>query len=465
MTKPTTTIKTIEQKILSSLFHNEKYARFVLPFVEGEFFADKTERMVFNEVKKFFDKYNACPTTDAIEIVLQSKDNVSEDDYEKVRELIASIEPVQERYEWLIDETEKWCKERAVYIALLQAVKIVDGNDKNLKPDAIPSILQNALAVSFDRNVGHDYESDMSSRYDFATSEEERLPFDLSFFNRITKGGMARKTLTIVLAPTGVGKSLFLCHHAASLLRAGKNVLYITLEMSEEKIAERIDANLLNMDIDKVWTQGKEQFENRLRKVLSRTEGRLIIKEYPTSQANANHFRALLNELKLKKKFAPDAIMVDYINIASSSRIKASAGANSYTIVKAIAEEIRGLSVEFDAAVFSATQTNRGGMNNSDVDLTDVSESMGLPHTADFMFAMIQTEELEELNQIMIKQLKNRYADKNRPNKFVVGIDRAKMKLFDLEDHANDGIIQSVRQNVDAVPENRQKRDFSKLKL
>jgi len=409
------------------------YLRKVIPFLKDEYFIDYSEKKIFQTVVKFVDDYNAPPTEEALNIIIQQDKTLTEDAFEKITSLLTSLPEKEKNQEWLLNETEKFCKDKAVYNAIVQSIQIIDGKDKKYTNEAIPDILKDALAVSFDNSVGHDYLKDSESRYDFYHRDEERLPFDLEMFNKISKGGLPNKTLNIALAGTGVGKSLFMCHMAAGALSQGKNVLYITMEMAEERIAERIDANLMNVTMDDLKNIPKQMFDDRISRIKNKTEGKLIIKEYPTASAHAGHFRALLNELNLKKEFRPDIIFIDYLNICASSRFKMSGSVNSYIYIKGIAEELRGLAVEFNVPIVSATQTTRSGYANSDVELTDTSESFGLPATADFMFALISTEDLEKLGQLMVKQLKNRYADPNSHKRFVVGVDRAKMRLYDLD--------------------------------
>ena len=460
--------KRIETIILSKLLSDEEYLRKVIPFLKAEYFTDTSESLIYNSINSFVEKYNSVPTLDAINIALQNDRNVGEKLYQEVTETLVSLDDELETNDtWLIDQTEKFCKDRAVYNAIMQSIQIIDGQDKNHTQDGIPSILQEALSVGFDNTVGHDYLDNADSRYDFYHRDEAKLPFDLDMFNKITNGGLPNKTLNIALAGTGVGKSLFMCHMAAGILAHNKNVLYITMEMAEERIAERIDANLMNVNIQELKDLSKSMFDQRITKIRSKTEGRLIVKEYPTASAHVGHFKALLNELQLKKNFRPDVIFVDYLNICASSRFKAGAGVNSYTYVKAIAEELRGLAVEFDLPIVSATQTTRGGYANSDVDLTDTSESFGLPATADLMFALISTEELEKMGQLMVKQLKNRYNDPGINKRFMIGIDRGKMKLYDLEESAQTGITDSGQDDV-PVFENTsigKRRDFSKFEF
>ena len=422
----------IQQTILRNLLSNEDYLRKVIPFLKKEYFEGE-HKIVFNEIVSFVNKYNKLPTKESITVDMTEAGTL-----EPVSELVDIVftpEPVNE--EWLLNSTEKWCQDRAIYLAIMESINVIDGKNQSLTKNAVPEILSDALAVSFDTNVGHDYIDNSDDRFDFYHRVEDRLPFDLENFNDITKGGIPNKTLNIALAGTGVGKSLFMCHVAASSLMQGKNVLYITLEMAEERIAERIDANLFNLPIDQLESLSKKMFDDKIAKIAKRNIGKLIVKEYPTGAAHASHFRALLNELKLKKQFEPDIIFIDYLNICSSSRMKGLGGAiNSYSYVKAIAEELRGLAVEFNVPVFSATQTTRSGYSNTDVGLEDTSESFGLPATADFMFALISTEDLQRLGQMMVKQLKNRYNDPTYKKRFVVGVDRSRMRLFDVEESA-----------------------------
>ena len=430
----------IEQKILANLIHDEHYCRKVIPFIKKEYFADKKELVIASEIVKFFTEYNKPATKEILQIEVGNRKDLTDKELLEVQEYIGSFtqEPVNE--DWMLENTEKFCKDRAVYNAILNSISIIDGRDKVHTKDAIPSILSDALAVSFDSHVGHDYIDDHEARYEFYHRVEEKIPFDLEMFNKITKGGLSKKTLNIALAGTGVGKSLFMCHVAGSCLTQGKNVLYITMEMAEERIAERIDANKLNLTMDELKVIDKDIFENRIAKLKDKTEGKLIIKEYPTAGAHAGHFRALLEELKLKREFKPDIIFIDYLNICASQRMKQGGSINSYTYIKAIAEELRGLAVEYNVPIVSATQTTRSGYTNSDPGLEDTSESFGLPATADFMFALVSNEELEALNQILVKQLKNRYNDPSFYKRFVIGIDRAKMKLYDVEASAQENL-------------------------
>lgn len=455
----------IEKTILRNLLHDEKYMRQVYPFLRPEYFS-AADQKIFKLVADFIEKYNNCPNREALDIALQAS-NLNENDFAQAQSLLKELTPAESNAEWLFTETEKFCKDKAVYNAILKSIEIIDGRDKKHTTEALPSILSEALSVGFDNSVGHDYIINAPERYDFYHRVESRVPFDLDLFNKITNGGMPNKTLNVVLAGTGVGKSLFMCHVAASCLAQGKNVLYITMEMAEERIAERIDANLMNIDMDQLHDLPRQMYDNRIDKIKDKTEGRLIIKEYPTAGAHCGHFKSLLNELSLKQSFHPDLIIVDYLNICTSSRIKQGAGVNSYTYIKAIAEEMRGLAVEHNVPILSATQTTRGGFANTDVDLTDTSESFGLPATVDFMFALISTEELEELNQLLVKQLKNRYNDPTVNRKFIIGVDRAKMKLYDVEAAAQKGLSQANQTedlDIKFGSKIRTSRDFSGFK-
>jgi len=456
----------IEQTVLRNLIHDEAYMRRVFPFLKPEYFGDISDREVFKCIHRFISDYNACPTAEALDIALQ-KTNLGEEQFKSAHGLVQELTAEPTNAQWLINETERWCKERAIYNAILKSIEIMDGRDKHLTTDALPSLLQDALGVGFDNSVGHDYINDAERRFEYYHRVENRIAFDLEMFNKITGGGLPNKTLNVALAGTGVGKSLFMCHVAAACLSAGKNVLYITLEMAEEKIAERIDANLMNLPMDQLHDLPKQMFSNRIDRIKDKTEGRLIIKEYPTAGAHAGHFKALINELSLKQKFRPDMIMIDYLNICASSRFKGGANINSYTLVKSIAEELRGLAIEHDVPILTATQTTRSGYGNTDVELTDTSESFGLPATADLMFALISTEELEALNQLLVKQLKNRYNDPTVNRKFIIGIDRARMKLYDVEARAQQGLSQSGQDDDDDYrPANRKlNRDFSSIKV
>jgi len=436
----------LEKTILSNLIHNEEYCRKVVPFIKHEYFNDQFERIVAEELISFFTLYNKPASLDILAIQI-GKRKLHKDQIEGIEKYINDLDYKTENEEWLLSNTESFCKKQAVYNAIIDSFEIIEGKDKIRTEDAIPSMLSDALAVSFDSSIGHDYLEDFANRYEFYNRTEEKLEFDLELFNKITKGGLPRKTLNMILAGTGVGKSLFMCHYAASVLMQGKNVLYITLEMAEERIAERIDANLLNMTMEELGKVTQDIYETRIGKLIKKTAGKLIVKEYPTAAAHAGHFKALLEELKMKRNFKPDAIVIDYLNICSSSRMKHGAGVNSYTYIKSIAEELRGLAVEYNVPVLSATQTTRGGYDNTDVDLTDTSESFGLPATVDFMFALISTEELENLNQIMVKQLKNRYNDPSYYKRFVIGVDRSRMKLYDVEDTAQSNIADSGQDN------------------
>ena len=425
----------LEQTILRNLLTNEPYLRKVVPFLKKEYFQG-VYGLLFSEVTKFVGKYNKLPTIESFKIEIDQSDRFTESVYTHALDILPNIfSKIEENQEWLLNTTEKWCQDRAVYLAIMESIQVIDGKHETFTKDALPDILQKALSVCFDTAVGHDYLENVEERYAFYHEQEERIPFDMECFNKITKGGLPNKTLNIALAGTGVGKSLFMCHVAANALEQGRNVLYITLEMAEERIAERIDANLLNVPIDQIDNLSKKMFTDRVNAVKAKTQGKLIIKEYPTGSAHSGHFRALLQELKLKKKFSPEIIFIDYLNICASARMKSMGGAiNSYTYIKAIAEELRGLAVEFNVPIISATQTTRSGYGNSDPGLEDTSESFGLPATADLMFALISNEELASLNQIMVKQLKNRYNDINIMQRFVVGVDRSKMRLFDVDD-------------------------------
>ena len=433
----------IEITILKNLIHNDEYSRKVVPFINKDYFEEFHEKIIFEEVCTFIVKYNSLPTKETLIIESEKRTDITDDVFGKIQDCVGLLNDTPNDLQWLLDTTEKWCRDRAIYLALVESISIADGDNSKKNPDAIPSILSDALAVSFDNQVGHDYLEDYEERYESYHREEDKIPFDLDYFNKITKGGLPNKTLNVALAGTGVGKSLFMCHLAASTLLQGKNVLYITLEMAEEKIAERIDANLLNVPIQDIINLPQQIFEKKVTNLAKKTQGSLIIKEYPTASAHSGHFKSLLSELALKKSFKPDIIFVDYLNICASSRYKANGNVNSYSYIKAIAEELRGLAVEANLPIVSATQTTRSGYGNSDVDLTDTSESFGLPATADLMFALISTEELENLSQIMVKQLKNRYHDPTLNKRFVVGIDRGKMKLYDCEQSAQDDILDS----------------------
>ena len=447
--------------ILKNLIHNETYTRQVIPFIEPDYFEERTDRIVFEEVAKFLNEYDKTPTKEVLHIEVEKRVDVTEEEYKNIEQLISALDPEESESKWLLDTTEEWCKQRAIYLALINSIKIADGQDEHKKPEAIPAILSEALAVGFDQHVGHDYIDDSEDRYAYYHRVENKIPFDLEYLNKITSGGISDKTLNIALAGTGVGKSLFMCHVASSCLVQGKNVLYITLEMAEEKIAERIDANLLDTNIKDIAELPEKIFNKKITNLSKKTEGKLIVKEYPTASAHCGHFKSLLQELKLKKSFSPDIIFIDYLNICASSRYRSAVNVNSYSYVKAIAEELRGLAVEFSLPIVSATQTTRSGFASSDPNLTDTSESFGLPATADLMFALISTEELEGLNQIMVKQLKNRYNDPTINKRFVVGIDRAKMRLYDVEQGAQQDIVE----DIEVVQHNKKEQSQSKSKF
>lgn len=435
-------LQPVEQSIIRGLAQDETYTRRVLPYVKDVYFETSTARTYYEICRDYFTKYDSCPTAESLTISINELEGLTDDEFKEIGEAFEFITNKDEiKVDWLIDTTEKWCKERAIYLALMSSISIADGDDKEKTPESIPGILSEALAVSFDDHVGHDYLGDYNDRYDFYHLKEERIPFNLDYFDKITKGGIPNKTLNIALAGTGVGKSLFMCSFASSVLLQGKNVLYITLEMAEERIAERIDANLLDTCVQDIVEIPRPVFETKVTNIEKKTQGKLFIKEYPTASAHPGHFDALLKELQLKKAFQPDIIFVDYLNICTSSRYRAGSNVNSYTVVKAIAEELRGLAVKYNVPIVSATQTTRSGFSSSDVSLTDTSESFGLPATADFMFALISNDELESMGQIMVKQLKNRYNDSAVHRKFVVGIDRAKMRLYDVEQTAQEDIL------------------------
>ena len=452
----------LEVTILSNLVYSEKYTRKVLPFLKSEYFTAREHKIIFLEIHEYVSQYDALPSLNALGIECQERTDLSEEQFKDVIGVLNVLSDDISDHDWLLDATEKWCQERAIYLSLMESVKIADGQDSKKDKGAIPQILSEALGVSFDQHVGHDYVSDAEARYDFYHRKEDKIPFDLSLFNKITKGGLPNKTLNIALAGTGVGKSLFMCHCASSALLQGKNVLYITLEMAEEKIAERIDANLLNIPIQKLSDFPKVMFEKKIAKLSEKTQGKLIIKEYPTASAHVGHFKSLINDLALKRSIRPDIIFVDYLNICASQRYKGSI-VNSYTYVKAIAEELRGLAVEANVPIISATQTTRSGYGSSDVDLTDTSESFGLPATADLMFALISTEELEGMNQIMVKQLKNRYNDPTSYKRFCIGIDRSKMRLYDIEEAQKD-LVDAGEPEIDLVKKFTPKKTFQDLK-
>ena len=432
----------IERVILSNLLFNDKYNRKVIPFIKSEYFQDYSERVVYDLIDDYVKKYNSFPSLEALAIDLSNKEGLNDQTFKIGKEIIASLESDSNtQLDWLLDQTEKFCQDKALYLAIMKSIQIMDEKNGSISKGSIPSILTDALGVSFDTHIGHDFLDDSNERYEFYHRKEKRIPFDLDYFNTITNGGLPNKTLNIALAGTGVGKSLFMCHCAAANLTKGLNVLYITLEMAEERIAERIDANLLDTAVDELELLPKQTYDTKINKLKEKYTGKLIIKEYPTACAGSANFRHLLNELRIKKNFEPDVIYIDYLNICLSSRIKHAANVNSYTLIKAIAEELRGLAVEYDVPIVSATQTTRSGYSNSDVGLEDTSESFGLPATADFMFALISSEELESLSQIMVKQLKNRYSDPGSNRRFVLGIDRSKMRLYDVEQSGQDGLV------------------------
>ena len=455
----------VEILILRNLLFNEEYLRKVVPFIKADYFEDPHQKIVFEEVLNFVQEYNEPATKEVLCIEAEKRQDINDTSFKEVTKLISYLEDVPTDFDWLLDTTEKWCRDRAIYLALMESIALADGKDEKKDRDAIPSILSDALAVSFDTHVGHDYLLDYEARYESYHRKEDKIGFDLEYFNKITKGGLPNKTLNIALAGTGVGKSLFMCHVASSALLDGKNVLYITLEMAEEKIAERIDANLLNVNIQEITDLPKVMFENKVANLAQNTQGTLIINEYPTASAHAGHFRALLNELALKKSFRPDIIFIDYLNICASSRYRGNSTVNSYSYIKAIAEELRGLAVEANVPIVSATQTTRSGYGSSDVELTDTSESFGLPATADLMFALISTEDLETLGQILVKQLKNRYNDPTIHKRFVVGIDRAKMRLYDCEQTAQEDILDNGKEEEYSYEEQKPKKSFDGFKF
>ena len=455
----------IEIVILKSLLYSESYSRKVLPFIQEEYFEDNNQRVIFEEISSFIRQYNQLPTKRILLIEIDKRNDINEDTHRNICKIFENFSDSVVEHDWLVNTTEKWCRDRAIYLALMESILIADGKHTKKTRDAIPSILSDALAVSFDNHVGHDYLQDYEERYENYHKKEQKIEFDLEYFNKITKGGLPNKTLNIALAGTGVGKSLFMCHVASSVLLQGRNVLYITLEMAEEKIAERIDANLLNVNIKDICDLPKSMFETKVNNIAKKTQGTFIIKEYPTASAHSGHFKALLNELALKKSFRPDIIFVDYLNICASSRFRGGNNVNSYTLIKSIAEELRGLAVEFNVPIVSATQTTRSGYGNSDVELTDTSESFGLPATADLMFALISTEELEQLGQIMVKQLKNRYNDPTMNKRFVVGIDRTKMRLYDVDQSAQSEILDNGQENEYDTDEKKFKKSFEGFKF
>ena len=455
----------IELLILRNLIYNEEYTRKVIPFIKDDYFEEQNQKIIFQEISSFIQEYNKLATKEILSIEVEKRNDINDSNFKEVVDIISSLEDEVGEIDWLIDSTEKWCRDRAIYLALMESIQLADGKDESKGRDAIPSILSDALSVSFDNHVGHDYLQDYEKRFESYHRKEDRIPFDLEYFNKITKGGLPNKTLNIALAGTGVGKSLFMCHVASSALIEGKNVLYITLEMAEEKIAERIDANLLNVNIQDITDLPKPMFDTKVEDLAKKTQGTLIIKEYPTASAHSGHFKSLLNELALKKSFRPDIIFVDYLNICASSRYRANGNVNSYSYIKAIAEELRGLAVEANLPIVSATQTTRSGYGSSDVELTDTSESFGLPATADLMFALISTEELEGLNQILVKQLKNRYNDPTVRKRFVVGIDRAKMRLYDCEQNAQQDMVDNGSSKDYNDKEEKVKKSFEGFKF
>lgn len=441
----------LERTILSNLVYAEEYTRKVIPHLKPDYFLDNQERVLYKIIHTFFTEHNTSPSKEVLRIEAANQKDITDQQLKDVLEIVDGLNNELIETDWLFTKTEQFCKDKAVYNAILSSIAIIDGRDKVQSQDSIPHLLSEALAVCFDSHVGHDYIEDVSSRFDYYHRVEEKVRFDIDLLNKITKGGLSRKTLNIILAGTGVGKSLFMCHLSAASLLEGKNVLYITMEMAEERIAERIDANLMNITMDELKVLSRDIFENKVAKIADKTQGKLIVKEYPTAQAHAGHFRALLEELKLKRNFIPDIIMIDYLNICGSQRIRSGSNVNSYTLVKSIAEELRGLAVEYNVPVVSATQTTRSGFTSTDLGLEDTSESFGLPATADFMIALISTEELEALNQIMVKQLKNRYSDPSYYKRFVVGVDRSKMKLYNVEESAQEGLSDTGK-NDDDVP-------------
>ena len=455
----------IETTILRNLIFNEDFTRKVIPFLKSLYFSKRDEKILYEQIDKFVNQYKNLPTKETLLIELNDRKDINDEEVKNVKDLLNFLNPEEVEQQWLLNTTEKFCKDRAVHNAVLDGIKILDNKDKKRSPEAIPHILSEALAVSFDNHIGHDYIGDAQARFDWYHTKEKKYKFDLSFFNKITKGGVPSKTLNVALAGTGVGKSLFMCHAAANFLNQGQNVLYITLEMAEERIAERIDANLLNVGMSDLEELPYSMYETKINKLQSKTTGKLIIKEYPTATAHVGHFKNLISELALKKSFKADIVFVDYLNICTSSRFKSGANVNSYTMIKAIAEELRGLAVENDIPIFSATQTTRGGFVSSDVGLEDTSESFGLPATADFMFALISSEELEEKNQIMIKQLKNRYNDPTVNRKFIVGVDRSKMRLYDVEQTAQTDLVDSGQDSVSSNDKFKRLGQFSDFKV
>ena len=454
----------IERIILRNLFYNEDFTRKVLPFIKSDFFTSHSEATLFGEINEFVLKYKNLPTKETILVELNKRKDLKEDELTEIKTIVNKLDKQEVELQWLLDTTEKFCKDRAVHNAVLSGIQILDGKDKKQNPEAIPQILSEALAVSFDNHVGHDYVEDAESRFDFYHKREKRFKFDLNYFNRITKGGVPSKTLNIALAGTGVGKSLFMCHAASNWLQDGKNVLYITLEMAEERIAERVDANLMDVTIDDLHVMPRDMYESKMSKLQNKTVGKLIIKEYPTASAHSGHFRALLNELSLKKTFKPDVVFIDYLNICASSRFKGG-NISSYFYIKAIAEELRGLAVEFDMPIFSATQTTRSGFTSTDIGLEDTAESFGLPATADFMFALISNDELDQLGQLKVKQLKNRFGDPSMNRSFIIGVDRSKMRLFDVEASAQNIVDSNQTEEEEKITPEGAYEKFSDFQL
>ena len=454
----------IERIILRNLFYNEDFTRKALPFIKSEFFTNHNESTLFGEINEFVNKYKNLPTKETILVELNKRKDLKEEELSEIKTIVNKLDNQEVELQWLLDTTEKFCKDRAVHNAVLEGIQILDGKDKKQNPEAIPSILSQALAVSFDNHIGHDYIDDAEARFEFYHKREKRFKFDLNYFNRITKGGVPSKTLNIALAGTGVGKSLFMCHAASNWLTQGKNVLYITLEMAEERIAERVDANLFDVTIDDLHAMPKDMYDNKVSKLQKKTIGQLIIKEYPTASAHSGHFRALLNELSLKKTFKPDVVFIDYLNICASSRFKGG-NISSYFYIKAIAEELRGLAVEFDVPIFSATQTTRSGFTSTDIGLEDTAESFGLPATADFMFALISNDELDQLNQLKVKQLKNRFGDPSMNRSFIIGVDRSKMRLFDVEASAQNIVDSNQTEEEEQIEPEIAYDKFSDFKL
>ena len=441
----------IERTALKNLIYNEQYCRKVLPFIKEEYFSDRLEKLLFQEIYKFVNKYNNLPTKESLSIEINTNKSINEDEYKKITDILSTLNPEPVNLDWLVETTEKFCKDRAIHNAILGGIQIIDGKDKTHTPEYLPEMLSDALSVSFDQKVGHDYLQESKERFDFYKKKEERLELDLEFFNKITRGGIPSKTLNICLAGTGVGKTMFMTHLASSILLQGKNVLYITMEMAEERIAERIDANLLDVSTDDLHALPKTMFDDRVERLKSKSPGKLIIKEYPTASAHSGHFKALLNELALKKSFKPDVLFIDYLNICASSRFKGG-NISSYFYIKAIAEELRGLAVEFKLPIFTATQTTRSGFVSTDIGLEDTSESFGLPATADFMFALMTSEELDQLNQMKVKQLKNRYSDPAINRSFIIGVDRSKMRLYDVEQKAQNIVDANQEKEVEVDP-------------